>query len=84
MKLSKQYITEKLETMTVRELAEQITKDMQAKYEADGTLQGWNDLGYTVQYEKTVAKFESMIRPFAPVKAVDAMRSLGVTVVEVK
>lgn len=84
MKLSKQYITEKLQTMTVNELAVKLAEDLHKKYEEDGTLQKYAEAGLHVDYEATVRKFENMIRPYAPVKATDVMREFGVKVVEVK
>lgn len=76
MQLSKQYITEKLQTMTVKELALEIATEQLASYKTP--------TGYSVNFSATVAKYEAMMKPLAPKKATDVMRSLGVNVVEVK
>lgn len=83
MKLSKQYITDKLKTMTVRELAEQITNEMYIKYDEDGTLAKYTEAGFTVQHEQTITKFENMIRPYAPAPKSYPVRENGVIVAEV-
>ena len=63
MKLSKKYITEQLKTMTIRELSEKITDELHAKYERDGTLASYAELGIKVDRDATVRKFYSMISP---------------------
>lgn len=83
MKLSKTYITEKLQTMTVRELAEQITNELHVKYTEDGLIEGYASLGMHVDHEATIRKFESMIRPYAPVAPSYPVRENGVIVAEV-
>lgn len=76
MKLSKQYVTERLTSTSMHDLAVEIATDQ---------LKGFKTpTGYSVDFTATVAKYEAMMKPLAPVKATDAMRSLGVTVVEVK
>ena len=63
MKLSKDYIREQLETMTIQELAEKITDELHAKYERDGTLAKYAELGMTIDRDATVRKFYGMISP---------------------
>lgn len=76
MKLSKEYIIDRLASTSVHDLAVEI---------ATKQLEGFKTpTGYSVDFTATVAKYEAMMKPLAPVKATDAMRSLGVTVVEVK
>lgn len=75
MKLSKDYIIERLKTTTVDDLAQEIAQDM-----AD------NNPGAAIDMAATVTKFTAMIKPYAPktMKATDLMRANGVTVIEVK
>jgi hypothetical protein len=76
MKLSKQYILGRLEETSVHDLAVEIATEQLAGYKTP--------TGYSVDFTATVAKYETMMKPLAPIKATDAMRALGVTVVEVK
>lgn len=75
MKLSKEYIIERLKTTSVTELATELTDKMEAAY--TGTA--------IVQRAATIAKFEGMLAPLAPktVTAVDFARANGITVTEV-
>lgn len=74
MKLSKEYITERLKNTSIHDLAQEIAEDAKAGYPA-GTL---------FDMESTITKFEKMLAPFAPVKATDLMQSMGVAVTEVR
>lgn len=74
MKLSKEYIIKRLETTSVRDLALEIAEDAKGSYPA----------GTEFDMDATTSKFERMLTPFAPVKATDYMRSMGVTVVEAR
>lgn len=74
MKLSKEYIIERLQNTSVHDLAQEIAEDAKSNYPA-GTL---------FDMESTISKFEKMLTPFAPVKATDLMQSMGVTVTEVR
>lgn len=74
MKLTKQYITERLQDTTVSDLAREIAEEAKQHY----------PVGTQFDMDATITKFEKMLTPFAPttVKATDAMRALGVAVVE--
>lgn len=74
MKLSREYITNRLQNTSVHDLALEIAEDAKAGYPA-GTL---------FDMDSTIAKFEKMLTPFAPVKATDLMQSIGVAVTEVR
>lgn len=85
MKLSKEYITNRLtEGTTVHDLAVEIANDMYKQYEANGTISQYKEAGLSVDYLKTIEKFERMIEPFAPktIKAVDFMEANGIKVVQ--
>lgn len=73
MKLSKEYIINRLESGTsVHDLATEIATELSKKYPPE-----------MVEMEATIVKFEKMIQPLAPttVKATDLARSMGIEVV---
>ena len=74
MKLSKQYLQERLQTTSVEALASEIFETMHKDY-----------TGALVDKEKTITKFEAMLKPLAPktIKATDLARSLGIEVKEI-
>lgn len=73
MKLSREYITERLKNTSVHELAVELTDEMAEAYKGRGII----------DRNATIAKFEKMSAPFAPktVTATDVMQSMGVKVV---
>lgn len=71
MKLSKEYILERLQTTSVHDLALEIAQNTSKEYPS-----------YYVDMEATVAKFEKQLAPLAPIKAVDLMRAHGVEVTQ--
>jgi hypothetical protein len=74
MKLSKIYLTERLQDTSVELLAREIFADMYTNYN-----------GAPVDQDKTIAKFEAMLRPLAPktIKATTFAEALGIEVIEV-
>lgn len=76
MKLSREYITKRLQDTSVEDLAKEIAESTAEQY------RGIHD----INMEATVKKFERMLRPLAPrktgIKATDFMRSQGVEVTE--
>lgn len=76
MKLSKEYLTERLKSTSVTELATEIADKMAATYHGA-------DL---INRAATIAKFEAMLKPLAPKKEITAaemFESMGITVVRV-
>jgi len=72
MKLTVEYIQERLQDTNVDDLALEIATDTARQYA-------------NVNMAETVAKFKKMITPYAPltVKATDFMRANGVNVIEI-
>lgn len=70
MKISKDYIIERLQNTSVEDLAAELTVQTQSEYAG-------------VDVAATQAKFEAMLKPLAPktIKAVDLARQMGITVV---
>lgn len=75
MKLSKEYLSQRLLDTTPHALATELTDKMEAAYKGTGL----------VQRAATIAKFEAMLTPLAPktIKATDFMEANGITVVRV-
>jgi hypothetical protein len=75
MKLTQEYIIERLQTTSVHDLAVELAGESAEIFRAAGGI----DLPATIK------KYESMLKPLAPVevKAADLMESMGVNVVKV-
>ena len=83
MKLSTEYITNRLKETSVHDLAVEIAKDTAEQTEKVAFSKG---CAYVFDMDATVAKFEKMIQPYAPktITAADALNALGVQIVRVK
>ena len=74
MKLSREYITDRLKNTSVQDLAAEL---------ADQTAEAYKGRG-TMDRAATIAKFKAMLEPLAPkttkIRATDVMAGLGVQV----